>query len=108
MIFYIKGYTSLATSIFICVVAYFLHIPVISKFPVEFGLLLFVGILLVWRPLYVNTGLYSDPPNQTMTFGEAMQNHPAVAVASGAGIFGFVFFALVSIMVQTLQSLHTQ
>ena len=108
MIFYVKGYTALAASILICTVAFFLHIPVISRFPLEFGALLFVGILLIWRPLYVNTGLYSDPPNQTMTFGEAMQKHPAAAVASGGAICGFVLIALVSIMVQSLQSLHAQ
>ncbi len=108
MIFYIKGYTALAVSIMICTAAIFLHIPIISQFPLEFGALLFVAILLIWRPLYVNTGFCSDPPNQTMTFSEAMQKHPAAAVASGGAICGFTLVALVSIMVQSLQSLHTQ
>lgn len=77
-----------------------LKVPVLSRFPLEFGAVLYVTLQLIWRPLYVNTGIFSDPPFQVMTFGEALHKSPAAAVGMGAGLFGFVLVAAVSILVQ--------
>ncbi len=76
-------------------------VPVISRFTLEIGAILYVSLHLIWRPLYVNTGILSDPPSQVMTFGEALQKSPAEAVDVGVGMFGFVLIAAVSMLVRS-------
>jgi hypothetical protein len=58
----------LLASIVIIAVCMSLKVPLISRFPLEIGAILYVSLHLIWRPLYLNAGILSDPPFQVMTF----------------------------------------
>lgn len=98
--YWVKTLGCIALSLILVGCGTYFRVPLVSRFPLEIGALLLVTLNLLWRPLYINTGSFSDPPSQVMTFRDAMLKHPSAAAATGLGAFGFILMAAISMLVQ--------